>query len=52
MNKAVGIVGWVLAVTLLAGTAFLYRVNQDLNTQLSEQVGLICPTTFRIHPRA
>lgn len=36
MNKAVGIVGWVLAVTLLAGTAFLYRVNQDLNTQLSD----------------
>lgn len=36
MNKAVGIIGWVLAVTLLAATAFLYRVNQDLDTRLSD----------------
>ena len=35
MGKAVSIVGWVVAVVLLAGTAYLYRVNQDLNARLS-----------------
>lgn len=35
MAKALSIGGWVVAVMLLAGTAYLYRVNQDLNTRLS-----------------
>ncbi len=35
MGKAVSAGGWVVAVTLLAATAYLYRVNQDLNARLS-----------------
>ncbi len=35
MSKALSIGGWVVAVMLLAGTAYLYRVNQDLNARLS-----------------
>ena len=34
MSKAVGIVGWVVAVVVLAAMAYVYRVNQDLNVRL------------------
>ncbi len=36
MGKALGIGGWVVAVALLAATAYVYRVNQDLNARLSD----------------
>lgn len=35
MGKATSVGGWVVALTLLAATAYLYRVNQDLNARLS-----------------
>lgn len=35
MGKTVGVGGWVAAVALLAATAYVYRVNQDLNARLS-----------------
>ena len=35
MGKAASIGGWIVAVVLLAATAYLYRVNQDLNARLS-----------------
>ncbi len=36
MGKTVGVGGWVVAVALLAATAYVYRVNQDLNARLSD----------------
>lgn len=35
MGKTVSVGGWAVALTLLAATAYLYRVNQDLNARLS-----------------
>ncbi len=35
MGKAASISGWIVAVVLLAATAYTYRVNQDLNARLS-----------------
>lgn len=35
MGKAASIGGWIVAVGLLAATAYLYRVNQDLDARLS-----------------